>query len=99
MYRAVHSIPLFGPLGEVTGVLTAYFSTCWRPAEWEERRIGLYPQYSANIIEQCRANERLRTLNDQVDKPVMERTRELQKANDQRVGEISRQRALEQQLR
>ena len=97
--RAIHSIPLLGPLGEVTGVLTAYFSTCWRPSEWEERRISLYTQYSANIIEQCRANERLRTLNDQLDKRVMERTRELQKANDQLVGEFIRQKALEHQLR
>jgi signal transduction histidine kinase len=96
---AVHSIPLLGDHGEVVGVLTTYFARRWQPSEWEERLIKLYTQYCANIVEQCRSKERLRALSNQLEKRVLDRTRELQKTNDQLIGELAKKTTLENQLR
>ena len=96
---AVDSTPLLGRHGEVLGVLTIYFSASWRPSEWEERLISLYTQYSANIVEQCRGNEKLQTLNDELEKHVAERTQEVQRVHDQLVSELKKENTLEDQLR
>jgi PAS domain S-box-containing protein len=60
-FRAVQSTPLSGRTGTPLGMLSTHFRRPHRPSERELRLTDLYARWAAEVIEQKRAEEALRT--------------------------------------
>ena len=104
--RAVQSTPLMTRSGRLIGIVSTHYREPHRPTERQLTLLDLLARQAADFVERSqteellsRNEERLRAVNEELERRVQERTSDLEKANAALVKTIEEQKSLEEQLR
>jgi signal transduction histidine kinase/integral membrane sensor domain MASE1/ActR/RegA family two-component response regulator len=104
--RSVQSTPLMTRSGRLIGIVSTHYREPHRPTERQLTLLDLLARQAADFVERSqteellsRNEERLRAVNEELERRVQERTADLEKANAALVKTIEEQKSLEEQLR
>jgi PAS domain S-box-containing protein len=75
---AVQSTPLISRSGHLLGMISTHWREPHEPAETDLQRFDVLARQAADVIERARADEKLRALNETLERQVEERTRALE---------------------
>ena len=94
--QAVQTTPLFALSGKLVGMVSTHWTVPHRPAERELQLLDILARQAADLMERKQAEEALLTLNNELERRVEERTREV-RASKERLRALATELTLTEQ--
>lgn len=94
--QAVQTTPLFARSGRLVGMVSTHWTAPHQPAERELQLLDILARQAADLMERKQAEEALLTLNNELERRVEERTREV-RASKERLRALATELTLTEQ--